>query len=112
MRDLRVTHVALLFSFSYRSATHQCALIRSLPFKDDRPDKDTSMWIVECPWNEIPQVIPLDSIYRAAHLIPVYHGVGKLPRNLSADNSLNHFCYYYVNKFANHHAFEILHNLS
>jgi hypothetical protein len=109
IKDLYVSRVTLLFSFSYCHTTHQCALVHLLPFKDDRPDEDTGMWIVERSRSGVSQVIPLNAIYRAAHLIPVFHGVATLSRTLSAANSLDHFRYYYVNKFIDHHAFEILH---
>ena len=109
MKDLRVARLLLLFSFSYRRTTHQCALIRLLPFTEDKPDSDTGMRIVESLLNQVPQVVPFNSIYRAAHLIPVYHGISTLSRSMSMTTSLDKFRYYYVNKFIDHHAFEILH---
>lgn len=51
-------------------------------------------------------VIHIDSIYRAAHLIPMY-GVQFVPRELKFYHSYDTFQAYYVNKYADHHAFEI-----
>ena len=109
MKDLHVVHLLLLFSFSYHQTTHRCALIRLLPFTEDEPDSDTGMQIVESLLNQAPQVVPLNLIYRAAHLIPVYHGISTLSRSMLMATSLDKFCYYYINKFIDHHAFEILH---
>ncbi|KAF8131904.1 hypothetical protein EV363DRAFT_1164456 [Boletus edulis] len=51
-------------------------------------------------------VIHLDSIYCAAHLIPVY-GMDCIPRNIKPHNCYDAFRAFYVNKYVNHHAFEI-----
>ncbi|KAG1733927.1 uncharacterized protein EDB91DRAFT_1057261, partial [Suillus paluster] len=51
-------------------------------------------------------VIHIDSIFRAAHLIPVY-GTSLLPHEITAHHSYNIFCAYYVNKYTDNHAFEI-----
>ena len=51
-------------------------------------------------------VIHLDYIFRAAHLLPVY-GDDPIPITISPDNSLDAFAAFYVNKYADHHAFEI-----
>ena len=109
MKDLCVVHLLLLFSFSYCQTIHQCTLIHLLPFMEDKPDKDTGMRIVESLPNQVPQVVPLNSIYHAAHLIPVYHGISTPSRSMSMATSLDKFHYYYIDKFINHHAFEILH---
>ena len=51
-------------------------------------------------------VIHIDTIFRAAHLMPVY-GNDAVPRYLSFTQSLDAFNSYYVNKYIDHHAFEI-----
>jgi hypothetical protein len=65
-----------------------------------QPDIDVSSGL------PIRQIIHLDTIVRAAHLIGVY-GDKFLPRKLTFDRSLDVFRAYYVNKFIDHHAFEI-----
>ncbi|EIW82006.1 hypothetical protein CONPUDRAFT_54522 [Coniophora puteana RWD-64-598 SS2] len=47
-------------------------------------------------------VIHLDSISRGAHLIPVY-GTATLPEELQFHDSLDAFCTFYVNRWADHH---------
>jgi hypothetical protein len=51
-------------------------------------------------------IIHLDTIVCAAHLMGVY-GKKYVPNNLTAEESLNAFRTYYVNKFIDHHAFKI-----
>ncbi|KAF8553111.1 hypothetical protein OG21DRAFT_1414849, partial [Imleria badia] len=48
----------------------------------------------------------IDTIYRAAHLIPVY-GKHFVPPFLHPMQSYDSFRLFYVNKFADHHSFEI-----
>ncbi|KAG2744474.1 hypothetical protein P692DRAFT_20760312 [Suillus brevipes Sb2] len=51
-------------------------------------------------------IIHIDSNCRAAHLIPIY-GPQNVSGNLKHYNLYNVFQAFYVNKFADHHAFEI-----
>jgi hypothetical protein len=74
------------------------------------PDEDTGMWVVEPDFNDdgspYMTVIHLDSILRAAHLIGVCNG-DFVPKDLAFHQSLDAFRAFYVNKFIDHHAFEI-----
>jgi len=110
MRGLDVGRVRLFFSLEYDGKTYPCALIQWFLQIDDKPNEDTGMWIVKPYVNEsgspIRHVIHLDSIIRAAHLIGVYEG-RHLPSGLTFDHSLDAFDLYYVNKYIDHHAFEI-----
>ena len=69
--------------------------------------KQVKIW--ECGWlNQIvmrPE-LHLESIFRAAHLMGVC-GEGFVPKTLTADYSLDFFDSFYVNKYVDHHAFEI-----
>ncbi|KIK13000.1 hypothetical protein PISMIDRAFT_119791, partial [Pisolithus microcarpus 441] len=71
----------------------------------------TGMWMVRLSFIQNHQcnlaVIHLDSIFRAAHLIPIY-GRDFVPREIAPYHSYDAFNGYYVNKFADHHAFEIV----
>ncbi|KAG2031509.1 hypothetical protein BDR03DRAFT_875804, partial [Suillus americanus] len=49
----------------------------------------------------------IDTIYRAAHLLPVFSD-GPLPLDFHFSYSLDAFNYYYVNKYADHHTNEIV----
>ncbi|KAG1878856.1 hypothetical protein F4604DRAFT_1880188 [Suillus subluteus] len=67
---------------------------------DDCADEDTGMWIVHPSVhdNGTPNftIIHIETVYHAVHLIPVY-----------AFNSYDAFQSFCVNKYADHHAFEI-----
>jgi hypothetical protein len=51
-------------------------------------------------------IIHLDSVVGTAHLLGVC-GEDFVPKDLSYNNSLDAFHSFYVNKFADHHAFKI-----
>jgi hypothetical protein len=110
MRGLDIIRIRLLFSFVYNGITYPCALIQWYSRIGDGPDENTGMWVVEPDrhpdGSPREAVIHLDCILRAAHLIGVY-GNGFLPPGLTAENSLDSFTSYFVNKFVDHHAFEI-----
>jgi len=52
-------------------------------------------------------VIHIDAIYRAAHLIPIYAAQNIDSSELGPHRSYDMFRSFYVNKYADHHAFEI-----
>ncbi|KAI0026526.1 hypothetical protein K488DRAFT_66256, partial [Vararia minispora EC-137] len=77
------------------------------------PDPVTGMWKVR------PEVVAqgrssirlrsvehLDSVLRAAHLMPVF-GYGSLPRGFDYRYTLDAFKEFYVNKYIDYHAREI-----
>ena len=70
----------------------------------------SGMWMVRPAATEDGQpevlVIHLDCVFRAAHLLPIYGDI-PTPDNVSLYNSLDAFVGFYVNKYADHHAFEI-----
>ena len=110
MSGLEVARVRSFFSFKFRNVLYPCALIQWYSHDDDGPDEDTGMWVVEP--DSLPDgsastaVIHLDSILRAAHLIPVY-GQDTIPTDIPLAYSLDVFHSYYVNKYIDHHTFEI-----
>ncbi|OAX33135.1 hypothetical protein K503DRAFT_700903 [Rhizopogon vinicolor AM-OR11-026] len=110
MLGLDVARVRLFFSFAFRGQFYPCALVHWFSRTDNRPDDDTGMWIVRPEFNtdgsHKAAVIHLDTIVRAAHLIAVY-GRDFLPKHLSPTQSLDIFQAYYVNKYIDHHGFEI-----
>ncbi|KAI0707701.1 hypothetical protein C8Q76DRAFT_770579 [Earliella scabrosa] len=116
---LDVARLRLLFSFKYRGIVYPCAVVRWYWLTEDEPDEDTGMWVVKPAFFNIGRsntrqpllsVIHLNTIVRAAHLIGVYCGT-RVPSTVSNADSLDHFSTFYVNKFADHHAFELLHTV-
>lgn len=76
----------------------------------DEPCEDTGMWVVEPEMDDhgsrVTSVIHLDCVVRGAHLIPVY-GEERLDRTVHFTASLDLFPEFYINKYADHHAYEI-----
>jgi hypothetical protein len=105
-----IARVRLIFSVKHEGMTYPCALVHWYSRVGDSPDGNTGMWVVEPDVLEDGQpfvaVIHLDAIFRAAHLLPVY-GRGFAPTYLTCMQSLDAFHAYYVNKYVDHHAFEI-----
>ena len=109
MRGLDVVRILLFFSFEFETVTYPCALVHWFSLVDEERDEDTGMWMVQPDVEDgslAVSVIHLDCIFRAAHLLPIY-GNNPIPRNISLHNSLDAFAAFYVNKYIDHHAFEI-----
>ncbi|KAG1760301.1 hypothetical protein EDD22DRAFT_980688 [Suillus occidentalis] len=87
MRGLEVARVKCFFSFKFNWVTYPCALVQWFDKVGDCADEDTGMWIVP-------------------HLIPVY-GPDFIADNIEYFHSYDAFRSFYINKFADHHAFEI-----
>jgi len=110
MRGLHAARVLLLFSFTSADATYPCALVHWFVPVADEPDNVTGMWVVKPEYTprgeRVVSIVHVDSILRAAHLIPVFLNLF-IPASFSYTDSLDAFNAYYVNKFTDHHAHEI-----
>lgn len=110
MRGLDVARVRLFFSFIYNDIKYPCALVHWFSCVAEPAESDAGMWAVEPEFADdgrrFTSVIHLDTIVRAAHLLPVY-GEGFVSRNHSFTDTLDMFPRFYVNKYIDHHAFEI-----
>jgi len=110
MRGLEIARVLCFFSFKFRLITYPCTVVRWFDTIGNSPDSDTGMWIVRPAWHhdQSPNisVIHIDAIYCAAHLIPIY-GPSFVSRAIRFYHSYDAFGAFYVNKYADHHAFEI-----
>ncbi|KAF8528622.1 hypothetical protein JB92DRAFT_3081421 [Gautieria morchelliformis] len=87
MHGLDIARVQLFFSFSHDGVQYPCALVH---------------WFSRL----VTSIVHLDTIVRAAHLLPVF-GHEYVSRTLSFSDTLDEFTSFYVNKYADHHAFEI-----
>jgi len=111
MRGFDIARVRLWFSFKHEGTYYPCALVHWYSRVGDSADKTTGMWVVKPDINpedgtHFASVIHLNTIFRAAHLLPVY-GDEFVATYLSFTQSLDAFNAYYVNKYIDHHAFEI-----
>ncbi|EMD31464.1 hypothetical protein CERSUDRAFT_78095 [Gelatoporia subvermispora B] len=78
MRGLVVARVLLFYSFKHRYKKYSCALVHWYKVVGEMPDSLTGYWVVkpefvdnDRDWPNL-QVIDLESILRAAHLMPVF----------------------------------------
>ncbi|KAI5999704.1 hypothetical protein EDD15DRAFT_2160395 [Pisolithus albus] len=111
MCSLDVARVLCFFSFKYQGTLYPCAIVHWFDRVGDGPDAATGMWVVRpgyhtCSHRNI-AIVHTDTIYRAAHLIPVYAAHNVSCRDISPHHSYDNFHSFYVNKYADHHAFEI-----
>ena len=110
MKGLLVARVYLFFKFSYNSVDYPCALVHWYSTSNE-PDPTTSLWIVRPESTNQGMrhmgVIHLDSIIQGAHLLPKFPSDALVYREINYTNVLDLYTSFYVNKFIDHHAFEI-----
>ena len=111
MHGLDVACVRLFFSFSHNGIQYPCALVHWFSCIGSSPSGNTGMWIVEPDISDhngqaITSIIHLDTIVQASHLLPVF-GHEYVSQTLSFTDTLDKFASFYVNKYVDHHAFEI-----
>ena len=110
MRGLDIAWVHLFFSFEVGDESFPCALVHHFSKTFDDPDPDNGMWIVEPDIDHegyrVMSVIHLNSVVRAAHLLPIFAGNTAIPREISFSDTLDTFAAFYVNKYIDYHAFE------
>ena len=99
-----------LFSFELGDKLLSCALVHNFSKSFNEPDPDNGMWVIESDIDNhgyrVMSVVHIDSIVRAAHLLPVFEGDAAIPRNVTFSHTLNIFTAFYVNKHVDYHAFE------
>ena len=108
MSGLLVARVFCFFSFMINGELHQCALVHWFSIFGNHPDPDNGMWVVTPDYfGSAPSmlVIHIDSIFRAAHLLPIFDE-NLLPRTLNYTKTLDSFKGFYVNKYIDYHTYE------
>lgn len=112
VRGLNVARVHLFFSFMLGEEVFECALIHEFCKTFTDPDPDNGLWIFEPDYSDsgyrIMSVVHVDSIARAAHLLPVFKDQAPTPKEINFTNTLNVFRAFYLNKYIDYHAFETL----
>ncbi|EIW78819.1 hypothetical protein CONPUDRAFT_60102, partial [Coniophora puteana RWD-64-598 SS2] len=110
MLGMEVVRVLAFFGFDYRSKYYRCALVHWHSRVQDTRDEDTGMFMVTPDHNDdgtsLLAVVHVNSLVRAAHLIPFY-GDKFIPEGAKHYDSYNDFAGFYVNRYADHHLFEI-----
>ncbi|KAI9464278.1 hypothetical protein F5148DRAFT_982228, partial [Russula earlei] len=103
-------HVAFCFSFSHDGVRYPCALIHWFSHVGNSPDDNTGILVVKPivlgNGEAFTLIIHLDMIVQASHVMPVF-GPQHVSKTLSFTDTLYAFSSFYVNKYVDHHAFEI-----
>lgn len=111
MRGLDVVRVLALLSFDADGVQYPSALVQWFTHVGEEPDDLTGMWMVQAEQSTdgspVVSLIHTDCILRGAHLIPIF-GRDMVPSELHFSESLDAFAAFYVNRYIDHHAFEIL----
>ena len=112
MLGLEVARIQTFFSLIHELKVYQCALIHWFSRVGTEPDEDTGMWVVEPDVNEDGDanlaIIHVDTIFRAAHLLPAHQSDQCVSRDITMHDSLDTFNRFYVNRYVDYHAFEVL----
>ena len=112
MLGLEVARIQTFFSLIYELKVYQCALIHWFSRLGTEQDQDTGMWVVEPDIDEDGDanlaIIHVDAIFRAAHLLPAHQSNQFVSREIMMHNSLDTFDKFYVNKYVDYHALEVL----
>ena len=111
MQAFDIACIHAFVSFTTISGIHYpCTIVCWFHKVDNSLDEDTGMWIVWPSYlhDHSPNfaVIHIDTIYHAAHLIPIY-GTSYISQHIKPHNLYDAFCAFYVNKYVNHHAFKL-----
>ncbi|KAG1855266.1 hypothetical protein F4604DRAFT_1883246 [Suillus subluteus] len=90
--------------------TFPCALVHWFKAIVNEPNPDTGMWMVQPSFHADSSrelsIIHVDTIIHACHLIPIFDS-DFTPENLTLHNVLDIWLNFYVNRFVDHHTFEI-----
>ncbi|KIK97909.1 hypothetical protein PAXRUDRAFT_135347, partial [Paxillus rubicundulus Ve08.2h10] len=111
MLGVDIACVYCFFSFTHTDRQiFPCALVHWFDWVADEPDELTGMWMVSLSFlqdgSQNFTVIHIDSIVCAAHLLPIF-GDELVPSYVRFHNTLDVYRGFYVNCFADHHAFEL-----
>ncbi|KAF9061853.1 hypothetical protein BDP27DRAFT_1484790 [Rhodocollybia butyracea] len=113
-QGMSAARVLLLFSFVHESRTYPCALLHWYNTHGHSRDPKTGMWRVKPAFHDSRKqrpclaVVHLNTLIHGVHLIPVY-GPQAVPANgLKYYHSLDVFTAFYVSKYADYHASEII----
>ena len=109
-QGLLVARVHSFLLLKDKKFTYPCALVMWFSTVGTSPCPQTGMWMVEPDFdstgNRAMSIIHIDSILRGAHIMG-NAGNSRIPRHLTCDDSLDAFSSFFVNKYIDHHAYEI-----
>lgn len=111
MQSLLVARIYLFLKFSFGDVDYPCILVHWYTTVGTALDGPTGLWVVKPEYThhccKNMSVVHLNSIVRGAHLLPRFPSNVQLPRELNYTQTLDVYRFFYVNKYVDHHAFEI-----
>jgi len=106
-----IARVLLFFAFWHQEKQYPCALVHWFSFVGE-PDDDTGFSTVKPDFTDDGSpylaIVHIDSIYRAVHLLAAHQDAQFINRSFTMHSTLDKFKSFYVNKYADHHAFDSL----
>ncbi|KAH9891963.1 hypothetical protein C8Q73DRAFT_621665, partial [Cubamyces lactineus] len=106
MDGMTVACVRAFVSFVHDGALHHCAFVEWFVLDGDAPDEVMGMWVIQPKEDgdgmRVMDVVPIESVVCACHLIGVYDTTF-LPSDFDYADSLDAFKRYYVNWYADCH---------
>ena len=109
---LEVAHAYLFFSFTLNGVKYPCALVHWFSCTTDTLSDVTGMYTIEP--NHFPNgkpvtaVVHLDTVFRAAHLLPVFSNHPALSEHQHHEQMLDLFSEFYINQYIDHHTFKVV----
>ena len=110
LHGMAVGRVRALLSSSHGLVHYDCALLEWFNVVAPHPDAVTGMWVLEPERHGNHRAIDLvhvDSIIRACHLIPVF-GEEEVDPDITFANSLDAYACFYLNPYIDYHMHELL----
>jgi hypothetical protein len=111
MGGLKVARVVRFLAFAHLDERYEAVLVEWFDIVGQQPDELTGMWKVKprlrgCGTRAL-ALIPLASVMRGCHLIPVY-GDASVPEKYHFSHAHHDFQAFYLNHYADYHAFETI----
>ena len=112
LHGLEVAWACLFFSFTLDGVKYPCTLVHWFSCTGDIPSDATGMYTVKPEHSHngqpVMSIIHLNTVFRAAHLLPVFYKHSALSKHQCYKHTLNLFLTFYLNHYIDHHSFEVL----
>ncbi|EIW75687.1 hypothetical protein CONPUDRAFT_65876 [Coniophora puteana RWD-64-598 SS2] len=108
--SMDVARILAFFKFNLQGTVYECAVVHWYEYYSNERDDLTGMYIVQPMYRRDgtrhTAVVDVDTMVRGCHLLPVF-GKDPVPEDMTCHQSYDSFDGYYINRFIDHHAFEL-----